>query len=145
MHARTKNESSRKRQLKVHLSTLHGRARDARMLLRNARRHVGSVEGLCLVDAALDETERLVPGLMDRSDDELLAAVRRMRTADRTALRSALTSGGDLSPTLLRCVGDVSAGEALEAIERVSIYDDVAAEVMALLGALEQTCHAATA
>ena len=141
MHARTKNESSRKGQLS--LSTLHGRARDARMLLRNARRHVGSVEGLCLVDAALDETERLVPGLMDRSGDELLAAVRRMRTADRTALRSALTGGSDLSPTLLRCVGDVSAGEALEAIERVSVYDDVAVEVMALLGALEQTCHAA--
>lgn len=145
MHARTKNESSRKGQGQLSMSTLHGRARDARMLLRNARRHVASVEGLCLVDAALDETERLVPGLMDRADDELLSAVRRMRTADRAALRSALTSGGDLSPTLLRGVGDVSAGEALEAIERVSVYDDLAVEVMALLGALEQTCQAATA
>jgi hypothetical protein len=141
MQARTKNESNRKGLLSM--ATLHGRARDARVLLRDARRHVASVEGLQLVDAALDETERLVPGVMDRSDDELLAAVRRMRAADRAALRSLLAGGGDLSPALLECVGDVSAREAIDAIDRISIYDKLAVEVMALLHALEQTCDVA--
>jgi hypothetical protein len=141
MQARTKNESNRKGLFSM--ATLHGRARDARVLLRDARRHVASVEGLQLVDAALDETERLVPGVMDRSDDELLAAVRRMRAADRAALRSLLAGGGDLSPALLECVGDVTAREAIDAIDRISIYDKLAVEVMALLHALEQTCDVA--
>lgn len=141
MHTRTNGEANPKAH--VSLSTLHGRARDARMLLRNARRHVASVEGMRVVDAALDETERLVPGIMDRADDALLAAVRRLRVADRVALRTALTDGGDWSPTLLGCIGDVSAHEALDAIERVTVYDELAAEVMALLRALEVTCRAA--
>jgi hypothetical protein len=33
-------------------------------LLREARSHVGTVGGLASIDAALDEAERLVPGLV---------------------------------------------------------------------------------
>jgi hypothetical protein len=46
------------------LPDLHTRHELACALLREARSHAGAVGGLGAIDAALDEAERLVPGLV---------------------------------------------------------------------------------
>ncbi len=121
------------------LSTLRQRALEVRGILRAARRRLGAVGGLAQLDAALDATEALLPGLMDRTDRRLplVALVRRLRPTDRAALKRAARSGGAIDRTLARELADVAPRDILDAIERVELCDELSVEVMAVLRTLE--------
>lgn len=128
------------------LATLRHRAHEVHAILRAARRRIGAVGGLEQLDAALDATEELLPGLMDRTDrrQPLIAIVRRLRPADRAALKVAARSGEALDRALVRELADVAPRDILDAIERVELCEALAVEVMAVLQALERGCRLAS-
>lgn len=127
------------------MNTLKQRIFQAKRVLRDARRHVAAVGGLEQLDAALDATEVLLPGLLERPQGcaPPLATVRRLRHADRVALKAALLRGGAIARHLQRELADVAPRAILEAIERIELYDDVSIEVLALLRTLEVGTKAA--
>lgn len=120
------------------IEKLKERATAARRILRGARALAGTVGGLHAIDHALDRAERLLPGLMDRSSSVPLLTVRRLAPADRRALGAALRAGEAPPPEIARALRGVSREDALEALERVAIYESLAADVMALLSAIER-------
>ncbi len=128
------------------LTILRQRAHQVRDILRAARRRIGAVGGLAQLDAALDATEDLLPGLMERTDRQqpLIALVRRLCPADRAALKLASRSGGALDRALVRELADVAPRDILDAIERVELCEGLAVEVMAVLQALERGCRLAS-
>src|SRR5438105_9452070 len=84
------------------LPTLRERAQKVRSILGDARRGLARVGGLAQLDAALDATESLLPGLMDRADrrDAMMAIVRRLRPLDRARLKFRVMSRGALPRAL---------------------------------------------
>jgi hypothetical protein len=126
------------------LGKLRARARTATDLLSAARRHLASVDGFVVLDAALDTTERLLPGLLRpvRHAPEHVAAIARLRHADRIALRDVLTQGGDFPSPPSPGLDDVSAEQIVDAIDRVEILEAVQAHLMTTLGDLERACAA---
>lgn len=116
------------------LARLRERAGRARDVVRNARRRLGAVGSFDAADEALEQAERLLPGLMDRSDHATTRAIRGLAPGDRAALRDLLASDPDAAQVVL---GRIDRHAALRAIERVEIYETLAAEVLLLLRALE--------
>ena len=126
------------------LARLRDHATDARRILRNAQKRVGTVGGLYAIDSALDDVERLLPGLMDRREGAALLAMRALAPEERAALRGALRAGRDTALVRDRTLGGMSAEDALDALERVVLYEALAADVMRLLQAIETEHSLAT-
>lgn len=124
------------------LPKLRARARTATCLLRTARRHLASVDGMVVLDAALDQTERLLPGLLQPSAHapEHVALVMRLRPADRIALRDVLTGGGDFALPAYPVMETATAEEIVDAIDRVEILEAVQSQLLSVLGELEKSC-----
>jgi hypothetical protein len=127
------------------LPALRERARHVRRLLSEARRGLGRVGGIAQLDAALDATEKLLPGLMDRADRRCttMAVVRRLRVDERLRLKRAVRDREALPRAVEQELADVAPTEILDAIERVALCDELAGEVMAVLRLLERGCRVA--
>jgi hypothetical protein len=83
---------------------------------------------------------------MDRADrhSPVLAVVRRLRPDERVALRRALILDGAIDRALVQELADVAPRVVLDAIERIELYEELAAEVLAVLRTLEHTCRLAS-
>jgi hypothetical protein len=126
------------------LPKLRSRARTATQLLRSARRYLASVDGMVVLDAALDRTERLLPGLLHPKAHapEHVAMIKRLRPADRIALRDVLSGGGDFVLPAHPAFESATASEIVDAIDRIEIVEAVQSQLMSVLGELERACAA---
>jgi len=120
------------------LTEVRKRAAKARDVLREARTHAGRVGGLRAIDAALDEVEQLLPGLMDRPRASLARKVRDLAPYERGLLRRAIDVDGTARALMPRLVGEASLSEVEEVLARVEEQECVAVELMALLRVFEQ-------
>jgi hypothetical protein len=126
------------------LPVLRDRARKVRSILGDARRGLARVGGLSQLDAALDATESLLPGLMDRAArDATMDIVRRADRTGRGRLKHAVMARHALPRAFEQELADVAPGAILEAIERVDICEALSAEVMGVLRLLERGCRVA--
>lgn len=129
------------------LRRLKERAKLAGQTLREARRRLGTVDGIHAIDAALDEAARLLPGLMERSDGAAMRAVGTLTPPERRALAELLREGArtlcnpcgsSRGAQLAEVLGRYSSHELLEAIDRAEVHEALAIDVMVVLRALEQ-------
>jgi hypothetical protein len=120
------------------LAELRRRGERARDVLRRARVVIGRPGAMQCVDAALDEVERLLPGLMDRPPTLVDRTVRDLGPDARLALRQAIDAERDARERLARMLGEVSLVEADRALSRVEEQDAVLFELLALLTLFEQ-------
>jgi hypothetical protein len=90
------------------------------------------------VDAALDEVELLLPGLMDRAPTLVDRTVRELGPDARVALRLGIDAERDARERLARMLGDVPLAEADRALARVEEQDGVLFELLGLLTVFEQ-------
>lgn len=132
------------------LERLKERAARAGRSLREARRRATTAEGLRAIDIALDEAERLLPGIMDAGHTSAMRAVRALTPEEQGALEGLLRDQQPqalcepLSPARrmraprgpLGEVGYTSA-ELLDALERARIQDALTSDLMSVLRVLE--------
>jgi hypothetical protein len=123
---------------------LRWRGARARETIRAVRCAIGRVEGLRSIDAALDEVEALLPGLMDRPRSLIDRAVRDLGERERVALREAIDAERAASDRLGRMLGEISAADADEALARAEERESVSAELFGLLQLFERAYGAAT-
>ncbi len=90
------------------------------------------------VDAALDEVEHLLPGLMDRPPTLVDRTVRDLSPDARAALRQAIDAERDARERLARMLGAVPLAEAERALSRVEEQDAVLFELLGLLTLFEK-------
>ncbi len=117
---------------------LRRRGKRARDVLRRARGLVGRPGALQCVDAALDEVEVLLPGLMDRAPTLVDRTVRDLDPPARVALRDAIDAERGASERLARMLGEVPLADADRALTRVEEQDAVLFELLGLLTLFEQ-------
>jgi hypothetical protein len=128
------------------LPELHRRSERACDVLRRARAVIGRPGAMHSVDAALDEVEHLLPGLMDRAPTLVDRAIRDLGCDARAALRQAIDAERDARERLARMLGDVPLVDADRALSRVEEQDAVLFELLGLLTLFEQVyCSAANA
>ncbi len=106
-------------------------------VLRRARTLVGRPGALQCVDMALDEVERLLPGLTDRAPTLVDRAVRQLEPPARAALRAAIDAEQTARERLDRMLGEVPVALADAALTRVEQQDAVLLELVALLALFE--------
>jgi hypothetical protein len=126
---------------------LRARACAAQQVLRQAHWCVGRASDLAGVDAALDEAERLLPGLVEGHGFES-AAIRGLRMAGegaRLTLRRALIAGRAPPADLADLVAALPAPIALDLIDRAEVYEALALEMMTLARLLEEQSRRAVA
>jgi hypothetical protein len=128
------------------LVELQRRAERACELLRRSRSVIGRPGAMQTVDAALDEVEHLLPGLMDRAPTLVDRTVRNLGPEARVALRQAIDAERDARERLALMLGDVPLPEADRALARVEQQDVVLFELLGLLTLFERVyCSAPTA
>jgi hypothetical protein len=120
------------------LPELQRRSERACDVLRRARLAIRRPGAMHCVDAALDEVERLLPGLMDRAPTLLDRTVRELSPEARAALRAAIDAEHRASARLARILGEVSLVEADRALARVEQQDAVLFELLGLLSIFEK-------
>jgi hypothetical protein len=120
------------------LSELRRRGQRACGVLRRARAVIGRPGAMQCVDAALDEVEHLLPGLMDRPPTLVDRTVRDLSPDARTALRQAIDAERDARERLARMLGAVPLAEAERALSRVEEQDAVLFELLGLLTLFEK-------
>jgi hypothetical protein len=122
---------------------LRRRGARARERIRAVRCAIGSVGGLRSIDAALDEVEALLPGLMNRPWSLIDRAVRDLGEHERSALREAIDAERAARERLGRMLGEISPADADEALARVEERESVWAELFGLLQLFERAHGAA--
>jgi hypothetical protein len=122
---------------------LRRRGARARETIRGVRRAIGTVGGLGSIDAALDEVEALLPGLMDRPGSIIDRAVRDLGARERSALREAIDAERAARERLARMLGEISPTDADEALARVEEREGVSVELFGLLQLFERAYSAA--
>src|SRR5271165_7297012 len=120
------------------LPELRRRSELACDVLRRARAVVGRPGALQCVDAALDEVERLLPGLMDRPSSLVERTVRDLAPVARAALRQAIDVERDARGRLASMLGEVPVRDAEQALCQVELKDAVLFELLGLLTLFEQ-------
>jgi hypothetical protein len=120
------------------IADLRRRGRRACDVLRRTRRQVGRPGGLQSVDAALDEVELLLPGLMDRAPTLVDRTVRQLDPEARVALRDAIDGHRAARERLALMLGEVPEADADRALARVEEQDAVLFELLGLLSLFEQ-------
>jgi hypothetical protein len=122
---------------------LRRRGARAREAIRAVRCAIGRVGGLRLIDAALDEVEALLPGLMGRPGSLIDRAVRDLGARERSALREAIDAERAARERLARMLGEISPADADEALARVEERESVCAELFGLLQLFDRAYGAA--
>jgi hypothetical protein len=120
------------------LPELRRRGERARDAIRAVRWAIGRVGGLGSIDAALDEVDALLPGLMVRPRSLIERAVRDLGPHERTALREAIDAERCAKERLARMLGEISPADADEALARVEEREGVSAELFGLLRLFER-------
>jgi hypothetical protein len=120
------------------LSELRRRGPRARDAIRAVRWAIGRVGGLRSIDAALDEVEALLPGLLDRPRSLIERAVGDLGPHERAALREAIDAEHTARERLVRMLGEISAADADEALARIEERESISAELLGLLQLFER-------
>jgi hypothetical protein len=120
------------------LPELRLRSDRACTILRRARSVVGRPGALQCVDLALDELERLLPGLTDRAPTLVDRAVRQLEPRARAALREAIDAEQTARDRLDCMLGDVPVAVVDAALTRLEQQDAILRELMHLLTHFER-------
>ena len=130
------------------LFELRARSDRARELLREAQARVTGelasqerdrTAGLQAIDEALDATEELLPGFIERPRRVLARTLCDLAPHERRVLRAAIAAEREARERLKRMLGEVSPAQAEDALERIEAQEAVAAELSALWRLFEQT------
>jgi hypothetical protein len=121
------------------LSDLRARSDRARQLLRDAQACVAHpiterdrAAGLRAIAEAIDGAARLVPGFMEQPRGLLALTLRGLTPNERRILRQVIDAERNARERLAHLLGDVSAAQAEDALERIEAQESVAVELSAL-------------
>jgi hypothetical protein len=120
------------------IDELRRRGVRARDVLRRTRGLVGRPGALRCIDAALDEVDALLPGLMDRPSTLVERTVRGLVPEARAALRQAIDAERAATERLAWMLGDAPRMDVELALSRVEEQDAVLLELLGLLTLFEQ-------
>ena len=120
------------------ITEVRARAYRARGVLRMARSFAGRFAGSRALHWALDEVERLMPGLDGRPRALLARTIGDFGPREREILRSALDSERTARQRLSSLLGAVTPAEAEEALFRVEAQESITSEVLSLFRQFER-------
>ncbi|MGA2449434.1 MAG: hypothetical protein ABTD50_12190 [Polyangiaceae bacterium] len=120
------------------LTEVRSRVRRARGVLQAARTLAGRFSGSRALDWALDEVERLMPGLDGQPRELLARIIRDLGPRERAVLRGALDSERVARERLFALLGPVSPAEAEAALVRVEAQESITSEVLSLFRHFER-------
>lgn len=120
------------------LTEVRARVHRARGVLHMARSLAGRFSGSRALGWALDEVERLVPGLDGHPRALLARIIRDMGPRERAVLRAALDSERLARERLFNLLGTVSPDEAEAALVRVEAQESITSEVLNLFRHFER-------
>jgi hypothetical protein len=120
------------------LTEVRSRMHRARGVIRMARSFAGRFTESHALNWALDEVERLMPGLDGRPRALLARIIHDFGPRERAVLRAALDSERVARERLCSLLGAVTPAEAEEALARVEAQESVTSEVLNLFRQVER-------
>jgi hypothetical protein len=120
------------------LTEVRARVYRVRGVLRMARSFAGRFTGSRALNWALEEVERLMPGLDGPPRALLARIIRDLGPRERAVLRAALDSERLARERLSALLGAVTPAEAEDALVRVEAQESISSEVLTLFRQFER-------